>query len=342
MYKMRKIVIILFCIPFFATSQQIINDSIDLNGTYRHFITYIPAVYNQSTPTPLVFNFHGKTGTSFSTMYHADFRDIADTANFIIVHPQGLLDSTGVTHWNYGQSNIDDIGFINELYTHLVNNLYNIDIDKVYTCGMSNGGAMSYYLACSNMSNKIAAIASVTGAMTSYQHLSCNPAHPTPVIEIHGTDDLTIPFNVILPGIEYWRNYNNCNLVADTTVIPDLILGDWSTVEHIVYNNGNNGVTTELFKIIGGGHTWPGSNFPNSNGITNYDINASEEIWKFFSRYDINGLINSPNNITESEKENKKVLKIINLLGQEVNDKHNQPIFYIYDDKTVNKKIIIE
>ena len=101
-------------------------------------------------------------------------------------------------------------------------------------------------------------------------------------------------------------------------------------------------MTTELFKIIGGGHTWPGSNFPNSNGITNYDINASEEIWKFFSRYDINGLINSPNNITESEKENKKVLKIINLLGQEISDKHNQPIFYIYDDKTVSKKIIIE
>ncbi|MAC86368.1 MAG: hypothetical protein CMC94_05420 [Flavobacteriales bacterium] len=103
------------------------------------------------------------TSNAWQQMIYGDFRSIADTANFIIVHPQGLLNSLGETHWSLGQSSVDDIGFVNALYAHLVSN-YNINLDQVYSTGMSNGGAMSYYLAC-NMSDKIAAIASVTGSM---------------------------------------------------------------------------------------------------------------------------------------------------------------------------------
>jgi len=73
------------------------------------------------------------------------------------------------------------------------------------------------------------------------------------------------------------------------TAIDDIDMTDQTTVEHIVYPNGKNGVTTELFLVEGGTHSWPGSifGFPG----TNYDINASEEIWNFFSRFDINGEI---------------------------------------------------
>ena len=75
-------------------------------------------------------------------------------------------------------------------------------------------------------------------------------------MEIHGTDDFTVPFNEIIDGLQYWKQYNNCNLIADTIIIPDINPLDSSTVEHIVYKDGDNGVTTELFKIINGGHTW--------------------------------------------------------------------------------------
>ena len=334
---MNKLLLILILFPCFIFGQQTINDSILINGTYRNFITYVPSIYQPSQPTPLIFNLHGRTSTAWQQMWYGDFRDIADTANFIIVHPQGLLDNTGVTHWNLGQSNIDDIGFLNSLYSHLVSN-YNINLDQVYSTGMSNGGYMSYYLAC-NMNDKIAAIASVTGAMGSFTQLNCNPNHPTPVMEIHGTADFTVPFNDIINGIEYWRDYNNCNLIADTTLIPDLNFGDLSTVEHIVYNNGDNGVTTELFKVINGGHTWPGSNL--STGVTNYDINASIEIWKFFSRYDINGLIYQSTSVTEYITK-KDIIKVIDVLGRQTKHLKNQPLFYIYDDGTVEKKIILE
>ena len=90
--------------------------------------------------------------------------------------------------------------------------------------------------------------------------------------------------------IQYWVDLNNCSPTAKTTAIPDIEPADSSTVEHIVYDGGDCGVTVELFKIIGGGHAWPGK-LPKIPGdrSTNYDINASLEIWKFFSKYDING-----------------------------------------------------
>ncbi|MEE2954153.1 MAG: PHB depolymerase family esterase [Bacteroidota bacterium] len=333
---MIKRLIILLFIPLFSFSQQTITDSLIHNNIYRSYILYVPALYNPNNSAPLVLNLHGRTGTSFAAMWHADFRSIADTANFIIVHPQGLLNNSGETHWNYGQTTVDDIGFLNLLYTHLLAN-YNIDINRVYSAGMSNGGAMSYRLAC-DMSDKIAAIASVTGAMTSYQHLSCNPIHPTPVMEIHGTNDLLVPFSSMAPGLDYWKNYNNCNVFADTTIIPDINLTDSSTVEHIVYNNGDNGVSTELFKVINGEHSWPGSAF--SSGVTNYDINASIEIWKFFSRYDINGLINTATSIYEEHSSEAELIKIVDMLGREVTKKKNQILFYIYSNGKIEKKVI--
>ena len=284
---MKKLLVMLICFPCFIFGQQTINDSILINGIYRQFIIYVPSIYKSSQPTPLIFNFHGRNSNAWQQMRYGDFRKIADTANFIILHPQGLQDNSGVTHWSLGHSKIDDIGFLISLYSYIVSN-YNINLDRVYSTGMSNGGYMSYYLAC-NMSDKITAIASVNGAMGPFMQLNCHPKHPTPILEIHGTDDVIVPFNNIINGINYWRDYNNCNLIADTTYIPNSNLEDLSTVEHIVYSNCNNNVSTELFKIINGEHTWPGSK--HLKGVTNYDINASIEIWKFFSRYDINGLI---------------------------------------------------
>ena len=95
-----------------------------------------------------------------------------------------------------------------------------------------------------------------------------------------------------------------------------------------------------MFKVIGGGHTWPGSNF--SSGITNYDIDACVEIWRFFSRYDINGLITNTTLIENVISQDNHLLKITDILGREVNEKLNTPLFYIYEDGTVEKKIIIE
>ena len=336
---MKKFLFIFLLTPFLCLSQQIIHDSIFHDNVYRSYVTYVPAIYNSSNAVPLILNLHGRGGNSLIAMYQADFRDIADTANFIIVHPKGLPNVNGDTHWNYGNSTGDDIGFINALYDKLVID-YNINIDRVYSVGMSSGGAMSYYLSC-DMSDKIAAIASVTGAMTFIQLSSCNPIHPTPILQIHGTNDTIVGFSSMIFGIDYWKNYNNCDLIADTISIPDYVLSDSSTVDHIIFKNGNNGVTTELYKVYNGGHSWPGTSAFFNNGVVNYDIDASVEIWNFFSKYDIFGLINQTSNVNEIF-EHKKLIKIIDIFGRESEDLKNQPLIYIYDDGTSEKKIFID
>ena len=283
---------------FSSYSQQTINASITHGGIQRDYILYVPANYTGTTAVPLILNFHGYTSNANDQMWYGDFRAIADTAGFLIVHPQGTL-YQGNTHWNvtglYPGSTVDDLGFTSSLIDSISAN-YNINASRIYSTGMSNGGYMSFYLAC-QLSNKIAAIASVTGSMTPTMTNACNPQHSTPALKIHGTSDATVPYNgntwtnSIINVAQYWANYNNSTITPTITNLPDINLLDNSTVEHYLYPNGNNGSTVEHFKVIGGGHTWPG-NIIGGTG-TNYDINASAEIWRFFSKYDINGLTTS-------------------------------------------------
>ena len=293
---MRDITVLLLLLGFTFSSfaQQTINASITHDGIQRDYIVYIPELYDGTTTVPLVLNFHGYGSNAAQQMFYGDFRDIADTEGFLLVHPEGTT-FIGDQFWNVGfpglSSTIDDVGFTEALIDELAT-LYAIDLDRVYATGMSNGGFMSFLLAC-QLSEKIAAVASVTGSMTQDTFDDCNAQHPIPVLQIHGTDDGVVLYNgnnlsiPIADVISYWVDYNNCETTPTTTTLPDVDVSDGSTVEHSVYEDGDNGITTEHMKVIGGGHTWPGSVI-NTAG-TNQDIDASMEIWLFFSRYDING-----------------------------------------------------
>ena len=293
---MRYITVLLLLVggTFSSFSQQTINASITHDGIQRDYILYIPELYDGSTAVPLVLNFHGYGSNAAQQMFYGDFRDIADTEGFLLVHPEGTT-LIGNQFWNVGfpglSSTIDDVGFTEALIDELAT-LYTIDLDRVYATGMSNGGFMSFLLAC-QLSEKIAAVASVTGSMTQDTFDDCNAQLPTPVLQIHGTEDDVVSYNennLSLPipdVISYWVDHNNCETTPTTTTLPDLDVSDGSTIEHSVYEDGDNGITTEHMKVIGGGHTWPGSVI-NTAG-TNQDIDASMEIWLFFSRFDING-----------------------------------------------------
>lgn len=285
------------CLPLLSIGQQTIDGSITFAGIQRDYILYVPEIYTPGEAVPLILNFHGYTSNAFEQLNYGDFRPIADTAGFIVVHPMGTVDLLGNTHWNvgWGTSSVDDLGFTAALIDSL-SAKFSINKDRIYSTGMSNGGFMSYHLAC-ELSERIAAIASVTGTMNVNQPATCSPGHPMPVMEIHGTADATVPytgnflFGTTPAAVAYWVNYNNCESTPSITAIPDTDGGDGCTAEHQVYTGGNNGSTVEHFKIINGEHTWPGSAF---GGLgTNQDIDACNEIWRFFSKYDIHGLINT-------------------------------------------------
>jgi len=276
-------------------AQETIQGSIEHDNLTRSYIVYVPAMYDESIATPLVLNFHGFGSNATQQMWYGDFRTIADTTGIIVVHPEGTL-FQGSGHWNVGGfttgSTIDDVGFTEELIDHL-SSIYNIDPNRVYSTGMSNGGYMSFLLAC-QLGDKIAAIASVTGSMTPEIYESCDPKHPTPIMQIHGTTDPTVPYmgetwtKPISTVLEYWVNFNDCNPTPAIVQLPDLDATDGCTAENFVYSGGENTTKVEHYKIHGGLHTWPGSIFGSAG--TNKDFNASKVIWDFFSRYSLDDL----------------------------------------------------
>lgn len=298
MIKIKSFLIILFSllIAELVYPQKTIDGSFTFGGLLRTYRIYIPAVYKPSKAAPLLFNIHGYGSNNIEQEAYGDFRPIADTAGFIIVHPNGTMDFQNTLSWNtFGVSTVDDVGFISALIDTLKAG-YNIDLNRVYSTGMSNGGFMSYELAC-KLSARIAAIASVTGSMTNGNLSACNAKHPTPVLEIHGTADGTVPYTgnllfVPIPTlVDYWAKFNNCLITPVITKIPDINVQDGCSAERYLYSGGNSGSRVELLKIIGGGHTWPGSMY--NIGVTNMDFSASIEIWRFLSRFKLNGLVSS-------------------------------------------------
>ena len=263
-----------------TNSQIIVHD-----GMNREYILYVPNSYDETSATPILFNFHGFGGNASQFINVADMRAEAESNSFILVYPQGsCLD--GVPHWNPcpidgdNKSTADDLGFV-EAMVNEISSQYNLDMERIYAAGYSNGGMMAYGLA-NYKSNLIAAVASVSGSM-----LDClgNTSHPMPVVHLHGTNDGVIAYdessndyNSVQSTLDYWTNFNNT--VSTPTINSDNTSG--MTIEHFVYDQGDNSVSVEHYKYIGGDHVWFSETYQGQN--------ASKLVWNFMSRYDINGL----------------------------------------------------
>ncbi|MEO0339987.1 MAG: PHB depolymerase family esterase [Bacteroidota bacterium] len=277
----------------FIQGQDLLNQSIEHEGRSRDYIIYLPESYDGYTPVPLLFNFHGFLGSAKEQLERGDMRPIADTANFILVYPQGSRLIGQVTHWNSGNfpnSSVDDVGFISDLIDHLLTK-YNIDPNRIYACGKSNGGFFSFTLAC-QLSERIAAVGSVAGTMSKVTLKDCTPSHPTPVITIHSTTDPRVSYDQsrrrahsALEVLNYWISINKTEATPHSTSIPDKVTTDNSYVEIYEYSGGEQCSTIRHYKVHDDGHDWPGIS-------GNMDFSASEAIWNFVSQYNIHGKIN--------------------------------------------------
>lgn len=264
---------------------------ITYQGLDRDFIVYVPESYSHESSSSVVFVYHGFGGSNDQIMYYSDFNTISERENFIIVYPQGS-NFWGYPHWNVGgwtnSSTTDDIS-LTEFLIELISQEYNINQEKIYATGMSNGGFFSFLLACQS-SEKFAAVASVTGSMTIETFNNCNPQREVPVLQLHGTQDPIVQYYGnssigsigISEAISYWRTNNYCSNDPIVSQLNDSNPNDNFWVEKILYDDGYNGSVVEHYKIYGGEHVW----------FNNQDINSSELIWEFFSKYDLNGFIN--------------------------------------------------
>jgi polyhydroxybutyrate depolymerase len=266
------------------------------DGLERFYLIYKPQSLNQED-APVLFALHGYGSSAAFHKSYTGYEDYADNEKFIVVYPQGYkLESVLVnssSHWNVGAwttaSEIDDIGFIDTIID-LVVNKEQVDETRIYSSGMSNGGFMSYHLAC-NLSRKIAAIASVTGSMSKETLADCAPSHPTAILQIHGLQDLVVPYSgfddlgmePIDDVLAYWANLNSCNPERLVAVVD--YFNEKGSIDFINYESCMNSVDVRLIRIPSMGHTWP--------GLNNFNISASEEIWNFLSQFDLNGKINN-------------------------------------------------
>ena len=262
-----------------TNAQTLVHDGID-----REYIIYVPNSYNGTSAVPLLLNFHGFGGSASQFMQEADMRSLAEADTFILVYPQGsCLD--GSSHWNPcptggdNKSTADDVGFVEAMISE-ISSQYNLDMERIYAAGYSNGGMMAYGLA-NYKSDLIAAVASVSGTM-----LNCTgpTSHPMPVIHLHGTSDGVVSYNgsndwnSVQSTLDYWINFNN----TVSTPIVNIDTTGGMTIEHYVYDQGDNSVSVEHYKYIGGDHVWFNELYQGQN--------ASNLVWSFMSKYDINGL----------------------------------------------------
>lgn len=286
---MRKLILVLFlCLVFSGDTTSQISGSFVFDGITRSWVLHLPAGYNPGESLPLIIALHGLTQTGPEMMQFSDFNTIADTGNFVVVYPNGAGNS-----WNVGfsgGSTEDDVGFLSALIDTLYQQ-YSIDLNRVYATGLSNGGFMSYRLAC-ELGNRIAAIAPVAGTMTVGSYNSCTPQRQVPVLHIHGTADLIVNYNGGFGNISvdqvlaFWNNYNNCPSQPVIVNLPDLV-AEGSTVQRHTWSPCDESTEVMLLKVINGGHTWPGSVGVTGVGNTNRDIVASSEIWNFVSRFSL-------------------------------------------------------
>ena len=260
------------------------------NSETREYILHIPASYSSNLPTPLVINFHGfgDCAANFAEDIGEFYglNDTADENNFIIVYPQAAYREKGANYWepgDTGKQSIEenDVYFTEQLIAE-ISSSYNVDLSRVYAIGYSNGGMMSYDLACTG-SDFIAAVGIMSGISLSED---CDVTNAyTSVIHFHGIDDSVLPYEgnqdyqPVSEVVNYWLDHNGISTASLLTA--ELNGGDVLREE---YSDGNEDTAVALYTIFNeygksGGHVWFSDDIDGES--------PNEILWSFLSKFSL-------------------------------------------------------
>jgi polyhydroxybutyrate depolymerase len=296
-------------------NQDMLLRRLSHQGLERSYYLYTSSSYTQDRPMPLLLAFHGGVGQGNNMAAKTGFNNLADRENFLVVYPNGIdLEGPG-GQWNDGRNTpevhpeIDDVSFVRAVIEDVAK-LRNIDRKRIYVTGGSNGGIFAQRLAC-EMSDQIAAVASVSATMAKSLRPKCQPQRAIPILMINGTDDKLVPWRggemkvgargeiLSVPDtVAFWRQNNGCSATPKQKEVADTE-PDGTKVVSYEYSGCQENATVILYQIEGGGHGWPGGqprrpinqdNFRNRSyenlvGKTSQEINASEVVWEFLQQY---------------------------------------------------------
>jgi polyhydroxybutyrate depolymerase len=272
------------------------EQSLAFGGRTRTYTVHLPRGIGDERAYPLVLVFHGGGGNDDNAARTTGFSARADAEQFIVVYPNGTgrLNDKILT-WNTGNccgyaldNNVDDVGFVRALIEKLQSE-YPIDPKRVYATGISNGGMMSYRLGC-DLSDKIAAIAPVAGAL----NFTCQPTHPVAVIAFHGDADQHVLYNGGVPlkqvdphsradqsvafAMAFWVKHNQCNATAQKA--------ERGTIVTEAYTNCRDNADVILYTLRNFGHAWPqGTRGTILADDPKAEISATNVMWEFFKQH---------------------------------------------------------
>lgn len=267
------------------------------DGLKREYIVHVPARLPKGRPAPMLLALHGGGGDMDFQAENYGLTEKADEAGFIAVFPSGYSRFPGgiLATWNAGNccgkardKQVDDVGFIKAVIER-VSRQANIDRNRVFATGMSNGAMMSYRLAC-ELPTMIRGIAPVAGTDNT---MACKPARPVAVIEFHAKDDT----HVLYTGGAGKDAFRNRDMVTDFTSVPATI-AKWVGIDKArpdakrvvtvpgatcdLHPAGPHGAPVELCVTETGGHSWPGTPSRRANKSPSMAISANDLMWEFF------------------------------------------------------------
>lgn len=294
-----KILVLVSVIILFVLEAQAQYTLFEHDGITRQYIYYEPTELNEQLP--LVFVMHGFTGDANDIKDYSKMNDFADQYGFAVCYPRGTVDSGGNRFWNVGYAfhqneTVNDVGFLTELAVYL-QDTHALNPDYTFATGMSNGGEMCYMLACQAY-DTFKAVAPVAGMILQVILDECDESPAIPIFEIHGSQDNVTPLSgdpdnndgwgaypSIQSTINYFAEKNECTTVVNG-LVPNIDTSDNSFIESEKHLNGINENEVWYYKVVGGGHDWPGA-------WGNMDIEAGQEAWLFFQNYIDANLLNN-------------------------------------------------
>ena len=269
-------------------------------GVERCYYLYAPPDYDPAQELPVVISFHGFLSNPESHALITGWHKLAAREGFLVVYPQG---TEFPQRWDSGpdwQAKVDDVQFFRDIVTDL-SEVAAVDLSRIYVNGFSNGGGMAQRIGC-DAADEVAAIGSVAGAVAPAQE-NCIPSRPLPAMVFHGTDDPVViyeggevqyrpllwladvlgaePVFVGVNWVPNWAEVNGCQPTPEP-------LESHGSVEGVRYAGCQDGADVVFYTVGGAGHTWPGGwPIPGGLGKTNKDIDATENMWRFFQGYSL-------------------------------------------------------
>jgi polyhydroxybutyrate depolymerase len=259
------------------------DGSLQVGDVTRFYDLYVPSSHTGEQPMPLLLVFHGAGGDGRTMEQHTGFSRLAEQEKFIVVYPDAIGKHWDARRGSQPETN-NDIGFIKALLEQL-GQQYKLDRSRIYAAGFSNGGMFAQRIAC-ELSDKIAAGATVAATMPENLSRICQPVQPVSMLLMHGTDDPAIPYGPpskallsLADTVKYWSTHNRCSAQPAKTVLPQAPYVRLETYEQCA-----NETTVMFYTIEGGKHAWPRPQAETPNA-SSQEMDASAIIWDFFSKH---------------------------------------------------------